>query len=155
MMQQEMAITSDKSGGNVGEKDTALSIGGLSHETGCNIETIRYYEKIDLLPPPPRTPGGHRQYGHDHLDRLIFIRRSRELGFSLNEVRTLLGLVDGGDYTCEEVRNITLHHLEDVRAKIASLRKLQKTLEEISTHCLGGEVPDCPIIQALSNKTKF
>lgn len=126
-----------------------LGIGALSKRAGCNIETIRYYEKCGLLPAPPRTKGGHRLYGEGHLKRLVFIRRSRELGFSLDEVRALLGLVDRGDYTCGEVKALTLDHLQTVREKIKDLRRLEKTLAGISSRCEGGTVPECPIIEAL------
>ena len=126
-----------------------LSIGGLSALTGCNIETIRYYERIGLILAPPRTEGGHRSYDGADSRRLAFIRRCRELGFSIKEIRALLGLVDGGDYTCGEVRDLTLRHVEDVRRKIADLRKLERTLGDIASGCNGGQVPECPIIDAL------
>jgi MerR family transcriptional regulator, mercuric resistance operon regulatory protein len=113
------------------------------------VETIRYYEREGLLPSAPRTAGGHRVFGEAHLRRLLFIRRSRELGFSGTEVRALLGLVDGG-YTCGQVRDLTLRHLASVRAKIADLRRLEKTLIAISSKCEGDDVPDCPIVEALS-----
>ena len=129
------------------------SIGALSQRTGCNIETIRYYERIGLLPPPPRTAGGHRSYGSVHERRLGFIRRCRELGFSIEEIRVLLGLVDGGDYTCGEVKAVTDRHIDDVRRKIADLKKLQRTLEKIGAACAGGRVPQCPIIDALYPNT--
>ena len=125
------------------------TIGALSRRTGFKVETIRYYERIGLLPPPPRSAGGQRHYGEDGLKRLTFIRRGRELGFSLEEVRGLLRLVDGGGYTCAEVRAITLGHLAEVRAKIADLRRLGRTLDSIAGQCVGGTVPDCPIIEAL------
>ncbi len=127
----------------------ALSIGPLSRRTGCKIETIRYYERIGLMPVPPRTAGGHRSYGNDHERRLKFIRRCRELGFSIDEIRVLLGLVDGGDYTCGEVKSVTDRHLEQLRQKITDLRKLERTLKTIGAACDGGRVPDCPIIDAL------
>ena len=73
-----------------------MLIGALSEQTGCHIETIRYYERIKLLPKPQRTEGGHRLYDREQVKRLVFIRRSRELGFSLDEIRTMLGMVDGG-----------------------------------------------------------
>jgi MerR family mercuric resistance operon transcriptional regulator len=126
-----------------------LTIGALSERTGVHVETIRYYEREGLLPRAPRTAGGHRVFGEAHLGRLLFIRRSRELGFSGAEVRTLLGLVDGG-CTCAEVRDLTLRHLVCVRAKIADLRRLEKTLTAISSKCEGGDIPDCPIVEALS-----
>jgi MerR family mercuric resistance operon transcriptional regulator len=127
----------------------ALTIGALSKHTGVNIETIRFYERVGILPRPPRSAGGHRIYGQDLLMRLGFVRRSRELGFSLDEVRGLLRLVDGGHYTCAEVRAITLDHLTDVRRKIADLRRLERTLAEVAGKCRGGKVPDCPVIEAL------
>jgi MerR family mercuric resistance operon transcriptional regulator len=126
-----------------------LTIGKLSERAGVRIETIRYYEREGMLPRAPRTEGGHRVFDDKHLRRLLFIRRSRELGFSGAEVQALLGLVDGG-YTCGEVRDLTLTHLAAVRAKIADLRRLEKTLAEISAECHGGKVPDCPVIEALS-----
>jgi MerR family mercuric resistance operon transcriptional regulator len=128
-----------------------LSIGALSKRSDVNIETIRYYEKIGIMPKPGRTSGGYRIYGSDHLKRLSFVRRSRELGFSLDEVRGLLKLVDGERYTCAEVKTITLSHLADVRRKIADLRRLELTLAEVAGECRGGKVPKCPVIDALSD----
>lgn len=127
----------------------ALTIGALSKHTGVNIETIRFYERIGILPKPPRSAGGHRIYGQGLLMRLGFVRRSRELGFSLDEIRGLLQLVDGGHYTCAEVRSIALDHLADVRHKIADLRRLERTLAEVAGKCRGGKVPECPVIEAL------
>ncbi len=100
------------------------------------------------MPEPPRTAGGHRSYGSSHERRLVFIRRCRELGFSIEEIRVLLGLVDGGDYTCGEVKSVTDRHLDDVRRKIADLRDLERTLKKIGEACAGGQVPDCPIIDS-------
>ncbi len=101
------------------------------------------------MPEPPRTAGGHRSYGSSHERRLVFIRRCRELGFSIEEIRVLLRLVDGGDYTCGEVKSVTDRHLDDVRRKIADLKNLERTLKKIGAACAGGQVPDCPIIDAL------
>jgi MerR family mercuric resistance operon transcriptional regulator len=129
----------------------ALTIGALSRRTGVNIETIRFYERVGILPKPPRSAGGHRIYSQEQLMRLGFVRRSRELGFSLDEVRGLLQLVDGGRYTCAEVKAITLDHLADIRRKIADLRRLEQTLADVAGKCRGGKVPDCPVIEALSN----
>ncbi len=127
----------------------ALTIGELSKRTEVNVETIRFYERTGVLPKPPRSAGGHRLYGQDHAMRLNFVRRSRELGFSLDAVRGLLQLVDGSSHTCAEVRAITLDHLADIRRKIADLRRLARTLAEVAGKCRGGKVPDCPIIEAL------
>ena len=125
------------------------SIGKLSRRSGVNIETIRFYERVGILPKPPRSLGGHRLYDEAHEKRLRFVRRSRELGFSLDEVRELLRLVDGGRYTCGEVKAITLNHLTDVRHKIADLRRLARTLATVAERCRGSRVPDCPIVDAL------
>ena len=123
--------------------------GELAQRSGCNIETVRFYERLGLLPAPPRTASGHRAYAREHLKRLTFIRRSRELGFTLEEIRGLLGLVDGGDWTCAEVRAMTLEHLADVQSKIADLQKLALILGDMAAQCDGGAVPECPIVDAL------
>ena len=135
-------------------RPVTLTIGALSKHTDCNIETIRYYERIGILPPPPRSAGGFRLYGEDHLKRLAFVRRSRQLGFALEEIRVLLELVDGGDYTCAEVKTLTLDHVAEIRRKIADLRKLEKVLKGMAAQCDGEEVPACPIIEALFQGTK-
>ncbi len=126
-----------------------VTIGALSKQTGCHIETVRYYERIGVLFKPPRTEGGHRLYGREHIKRLMFVRRSRELGFSLGEIRTLLKLVDGKQYRCREVKALMEEHLGDIKKKISDLKRLQKTLADISSQCEGGMVPECPIIDAL------
>src|SRR2546421_5039789 len=102
-----------------------LPIGGLSKATGVNIETIRYYERIGLLPAPPRSEGRHRQYDDGHRQRLVFIRRSRQLGFSLDEVRDLLCLVRGHELTCAKVKTLTEQHMSDIRRKVKDLKKLE------------------------------
>ena len=128
---------------------TELSSGSLAAQTRVHIETLRYYEKIGLMPRPKRSSGGHRIYDQTHLKRLSFIRRSRELGFTLQVIRELLDLLDGGDYTCAEVRDRTNRHLADVTIKIRDLRKVQRTLKVMSSKCDGGSVPQCPIVDAL------
>ena len=131
---------------------THFPIGVLSAETGVNIETIRYYEKIGLMPAPPRTEGRQRVYASAHLKRLTFIRRSRELGFSLDQIRELLGLVRGHDLTCAEVKAMTEEHVADIRRKVKDLKKLERVLSDLAAQCSGNAVPDCPILDALSNR---
>ena len=126
-----------------------LSIGKLSRRTGCNIETIRYYEKAGLMPAPPRTAGGHRVYGPTHAQRLGFVRRGRELGFSLEEIRALLDLADGEQTDRNAVRAITRRHLHSVKDKIRDLKRLERTLTRIAGECDGAAAPACPIIDAL------
>jgi MerR family mercuric resistance operon transcriptional regulator len=126
-----------------------LGIGALSSRTGCHIETIRYYERIGLMPPVPRSTGGHRVYGEAFARRLRFIRRTRELGFTLEQIRTLLGLVDGRRHTCARVKRITVGHLDEIRQKLADLRKIERVLRDMAARCNGGTVPACPLIDAL------
>ena len=130
-------------------KAKVLSRGRLSKKTGVNSETIRYYEKIKLMPEPLRSSSGYRIYDDAHSKRLSFIKRCRELGFTLKEIATLLKLVDGGEYTCAEIRDHTTNHLDDVEDKIRDLRKMQGTLRNMVSECEGGSVPECPIINAL------
>jgi MerR family mercuric resistance operon transcriptional regulator len=126
-----------------------LVIGGLSRRTGCNIETIRYYERTGLLPAPTRSPGGYRLYGTEHLKRLLFIRRARALGFSIHEVRKLLELAEHRRRPCAEARRLAATHLEDVRAKIADLRAMERVLAETVARCGEGTGRHCPLIEAL------
>jgi MerR family mercuric resistance operon transcriptional regulator len=126
-----------------------FTIGELSKRTGVNIETIRYYEKSSVMPNPPRTAAGYRVYNEDHLNRLTFIRRCRQLGFAMVEIQELLSLVDARGYTCGEVQAMTLEHAEMVKQKIRDLQRLEKTLRSISSQCTGKKVPECPIIDAL------
>ena len=123
--------------------------GELAKATGCNIETIRYYEKIGLLLEPDRSAGGHRLYSPDDRARLGFILRGRDLGFSIEELKSLLSLVDSHNYSCGEVLDLTRDHLASVRHKIADLKKLERTLADVSAKCAGGGLPECPVIDAL------
>jgi MerR family mercuric resistance operon transcriptional regulator len=132
-----------------GVRARRLTRGVVSKLTGCNIETLRYYERAGLMPDPARSEGGHRIYTDDQVRRLMFIRRCRQLGFTVEQIRELLRLVDGGDYTCAEVRVITVDHLDDVGRKIADLRKIQTTLRDMAAECDGGDVPECPIVDVL------
>jgi MerR family mercuric resistance operon transcriptional regulator len=127
----------------------SVSRGELSKETGVNGETIRYYEKIGLVPEPERATNGYRVYGVLHLKRLSFIKRCRELGFTLKEIAALLVLVDGGNYTCSEIRDHTVTHLKDVDDKIRDLQKMQQTLRQMVSECEGGLLPECPIVDSL------
>ena len=123
----------------------------LAQRTGCYLETIRYYEKIGMMPDPPRTASGYRVYGESHVSRLRFILRARELGFAIEEIRGLLELVDGGTQTCAEVKERTERHLVDVRAKIADLKRIEKVLAATASRCSGEDVPECPVLDALAS----
>ena len=126
-----------------------LTIGKLSQLTGVNIETIRYYERIKMLPPPPRSGSGRRVYDSTYLRTLAFIRRSRELGFSLDEIRALIRLGGPAKATCREVREIAAHHLEDIRAKLSDLKRLERLLAATVAKCSGRTAPDCPVLDIL------
>ena len=126
-----------------------LTIGRLSDQTAVNIETIRYYERIGLLPKPARSAGGHRLYEQGACDRLNFIRRARELGFSLADIRSLLAMAQG-EHACSDIRDLTLQHLAEVRARIVDLQRLEATLAKVAERCEGGESTTCPVVEALS-----
>ena len=120
----------------------------LAERSGVKIETIRYYERIDLIPPPPRSAGGRRIYGGDDVKRLRFVRRSRELGFSLDDIRTMFQLADRG-HSCGEVRTLTLAHAARIREKIDDLRRMERLLTETAALCEGGTAPACPVLDVL------
>jgi MerR family mercuric resistance operon transcriptional regulator len=126
-----------------------LPIGRVSALTGVNIETIRYYERSGVLAAPPRTASGRRVYGSRDVRLLAFLRRARELGFSLDEVRALLRLGGPEKASCREVRQIAAHHLDDIRAKISDLRKLERLLAKTVAQCTGTTAPDCPVLEIL------
>ncbi len=126
-----------------------IAIGGLAKHTGTNIETIRYYERVGLLPAPARSAGGYRLYETAQVKRLNFIRRARALGFAIGEIRTLLRLADERKRPCAEVRIVAEAHLTDVRTKIADLRRMERVLRGTVAQCAVGRRADCPLIEAL------
>ena len=137
------------------QESTRMAIGSVSRRTGTNVETIRYYERVGLLPRPARSAGGYRLYGVEQVKRLTFIRRARALGFSIDEVRTLLKLADERKRPCAEVRVVAEAHLRDVRAKIADLRRMERVLQVTVAKCAGGRRVDCPVIEALYRSVGF
>jgi DNA-binding transcriptional MerR regulator len=131
-----------------------LTIGDLARATDTKAVTIRYYEQAGLLPAPPRTTGNYRAYGGEHLRRLRFIRRCRDLGFTLDQVRDLLRLSSSEDYACAEVDRITAEHLLAIETKVADLGRLASELRRIASQCSGnGRIAECRIIDALSPET--
>lgn len=130
-------------------KRAQLTIGRLSSRAAVNIETVRYYERIGLLPPAPRTEGGHRIYGESHVKRLTFVRRARELGFTLEEIRALLRLADERPPPCAKARSLATKHLADVREKIADLKRMERVLTRTVALCEDGGRPECPLLEAL------
>ncbi len=132
-----------------------FTIGALASATGTKVETIRYYERIGLLPRPARSRSNYRSFTHAHLNRLVFLRRARSLGFSLGQVRELLQMVDQRDSRCADVDRITHEHLITVERKILDLKRLATELRRLSALCRGGvTVADCRIIEALASATQ-
>jgi Cu(I)-responsive transcriptional regulator len=127
------------------------SIGEAAKATGIKVVTLRYYERAGLVASPARTGGNYRVYTDADVSRLRFIRRCRDLGFTLSQVRELLRLSSKEDQKCSEVDRITRRHLDEVEAKISDLRRLARVLRRISRSCRGdGLIAHCPIIEALS-----
>ena len=125
-------------------------IGALGEATGTKVETIRYYERIGLLPEPGRTRSNYRSYSEVHLGRLSFIRRARDLGFTLDQIRALLELAESRNSDCRTVDAIAQDHLRDVERKIADLKALRRELRDLIGQCLKGAIAECRIIGALS-----
>ena len=135
-------------------QSSTITIGQLSQRSGVNIETIRYYERIGLLPMALRQ-GRYRSYDGTDVARLGLVRRSRELGFSIKEVRTLLELAAGGHESCVEARDLAVIHLHDVRTRIADLRRMERTLATTVRACDLGDDAGCPLIEALEGNLKI
>jgi Cu(I)-responsive transcriptional regulator len=133
---------------------TPLTIGSLAELTGTKVETIRYYERLGLLPAPDRTAGNYRSYEPSHVGRLSFIRRAHDLGFSLDQVRELLGLADQKDRSCESVDAIARQHLAEVERKIADLKSLRRELDTLIGQCRHGTIAECRILDALAPKRR-
>ena len=127
-----------------------LTIGRLAEASAVNLETIRYYERIGLMPEPARSTGGYRQYDDGHRRRLTFIRRARALGFSVADIRSLLELAQPERRDCEEVRVIAAAQLDEVRAKLSDLRRLEKILADALSRCGDEDVAaSCRVLEML------
>jgi len=126
-----------------------LTIGALAKKTGTKVQTIRYYEQIDLMPEPGRTEGGQRRYGDAELDRLSFIRHARQLGFTLEAIRELLDLSDHPDRPCHDADAIARRQLRQVKLRLARLEALCIELERMVLECGGGRTVDCRVLEVL------
>lgn len=131
--------------------NTVLKIGELARQTGCPVETIRYYEREGLLPAPGRSAGNYRLYGDRHVERLSFIRRCRSLDMTLDEVRVLLHFHDAPDENCETVNALLDTHIGHVAARIEELRQLEEQLRDLRRQCgESRQARDCGILNKLS-----
>jgi DNA-binding transcriptional MerR regulator len=126
-----------------------LTIGQLARQTGIKVETIRYYEKIALLDVPARSLGNYRHYSAGHQRRLAFVRRARELGFSIEQIRELIAFGEQREHQCHSVDAVVKAHLVDIARKIHDLQALQSELQRMIGNCPGGRVADCRVLEAL------
>lgn len=131
-----------------------LTIGQLAARTGCKVQTIRYYEQIGLMPEAARTNGNQRRYGRWHLERLAFIRHSRELGFPLDAIRELLSLADDPKRSCDAADRIARRQLEQVKSRLLRLEALKAELERMIVQCRGGRIANCRVIEALADHSQ-
>ncbi len=136
----------------------ALRIGALAKLTGTNAPTIRYYEQIGLLPRPDRQAGNQRLYGQETIERLTFIRRCREFGFPIEQVRSLVSLVQDETRSCVEARDVAQAHLDFVRAKLEELLGLEKSISQFvkrcDDECVGGPGAECSILEDLGRPSE-
>jgi MerR family mercuric resistance operon transcriptional regulator len=129
-----------------------LTIGTLAKASGVHLETVRYYERIGLMPKPSRTASNYRNFGPEHVERLSFIRRAREIGFSIGEIKELLVLAEPGRASCAQVQILTTIHLGEVRAKITDLLRLEAILAGALERCFAGPAPACPVLDMLARR---
>ena len=133
----------------------SLTIGQVAKRADVGVETVRFYERKGLLSEPNRKPSGYRQYDEEVIDRLRFIKRAKELGFTLNEVKELLSLRLDPATTCAEVKTRAAEKIKDIEARIHSLQRMKKALVKVTNDCSGqGPVDDCPILTALETKVR-
>ena len=130
-------------------------IGELAEKCGVNKETIRYYERLGLIPEPNRTEKGYRMYSLQMVNRLNFIKRTQELGFTLNEIDKLLGVVDRNEAKCCDIYDFTVLKLEDIQRKIQDLKKIKQMLIDLKERCPENkDIYECPIIETLMDSEK-
>lgn len=127
-----------------------MRIGELARLSGTLPETIRYYEQVTLIPAPPRSASGYRRYSAEHLKRLRFLRRCRDLGFSIAEIRSLLRLAERAEQSCKPVTDLATQHLTRIRAKIADLKRLERSITDLVGSCPDERIADCRILESLN-----
>jgi len=130
-----------------------LKVGEIANIVGVNVETLRYYENIKLMPKPKRIESKYRIYDNFDVQRLLFIKRGKELGFTLKEIKELLELRIESSATCGDVKHLSEHKLKDVNERIADLKRIKKVLEKLITQCICEEVSsdECPILEVIND----
>ncbi len=128
-----------------------MNIGEAAAATGVSAKMIRHYESLGLLPPVARTDSGYRQYDDNSLHTLRFIRRARDLGFGIEEIRTLLQLWRNRQRASSEVKRVALQHAADLQRRIEEMQAMKRTLEQLASHCNGDDRPECPILEDLAS----
>ena len=131
-----------------------MKISEAAESSGCHLETIRYYERVGLMPKPRRTASGYREYRDDEVDRLRFITRSRDLGYSLDEIRSLLRLNDDPTMSCCDVDGIARTHLTEIGTRVVELQRIAMELERVIDGCAGGNRGTCTILDALKRPSR-
>jgi MerR family transcriptional regulator, mercuric resistance operon regulatory protein len=131
-----------------------MTIGQLAKKSNTDAQTIRYYERLGLVAKPRRTESNYRVYDTDSIARLTFIRRAKEIGFSLNDIKALLGMADGKVSRCVEVQEFAVTRLSKIQSQIADLKAMEKTLSKLVRQCATSEkISECPILETLTEKT--
>lgn len=133
--------------------NASLNIGGAATASGVSAKMIRHYESIGLIPSPPRSDGNYRVYSDVEVQTLRFIRRARDLGFSMNQISTLLSLWRNRSRSSAAVRKLALEHISELQRKIAELQSMVRTLQQLSDHCRGDARPECPILEDFADST--
>ena len=126
-----------------------MRIGAIAKSVGCHVETVRYYEKVGLLPPTKKSPNGYGMYSEQHLKLLRLIRHARDLGFTQNQIRNLSQLTSHRDNACNEVHRLTKDQLTIIDDKMEHLRRMRKDLKALSLSCEKNENDDCPALACL------
>lgn len=134
-----------------------MTRGEVAEKAGVNTETLRYYDREELIPKPPRSDGGFRLYDESYVDRLRFIKRAKDLGFTLAEIKDLLDLRVGEEATCRDVKSQAKEKLDEVETKIQDLKRIREALATLAEACAGGQGPtsDCPILDAIEGEAAF
>ena len=140
-------------GSSTARANASLNIGGAASASGVSAKMIRHYESIGLIPRPPRSDGNYRVYSDVDIQTLRFVRRARDLGFSMNQISTLLSLWRNRSRSSAAVRKLAIEHISELQRKIAELQSMVRTLEQLSDHCRGDARPECPILEDFADPT--